>query len=65
MQLVEAWLAEMRQVLQDEPVRVCDVRIGVFYTAAQLTGGEVGVAFTPRELSDTVCCAWGKVIQLL
>jgi uncharacterized protein (DUF4213/DUF364 family) len=56
MQLVEAWLAEMRQVLQDEPVRVCDVRIGVFYTAAQLSSGEVGVAFTPRDLSDTVCC---------
>jgi uncharacterized protein (DUF4213/DUF364 family) len=32
------------------------VRIGVFYTAAQLSSGHVGVAFTPRDLSDTVCC---------
>lgn len=33
-----------------------EVRIGVFYTAAQLSTGHVGVAFTPRDLSDTVCC---------
>ena len=28
----------------------------MFYTGVQLTGGHAGVAFTPRGLSDTVCC---------
>ena len=32
------------------------MRIGVFYTAVQLSTGHVGVAFTPRGLTDTVCC---------
>jgi uncharacterized protein (DUF4213/DUF364 family) len=35
---------------------VTDVRVGVFYTAVEISGCEVGVAFTPRDLSDTVCC---------
>jgi uncharacterized protein len=29
---------------------------GVFYTAVEISTGDVGVAFTPRDLSDTVCC---------
>ena len=39
----------------DEPT-VTDVRIGVFYTAVEISTGDVGVAFTPRDLGDTVCC---------
>jgi uncharacterized protein (DUF4213/DUF364 family) len=56
MSIVEAWIADMRRVLQDEPVTVSDIRIGVFYTAVKLSCGRVGVAFTPRGLQDTVCC---------
>ncbi|MFQ5830450.1 MAG: enolase N-terminal-like fold-containing protein, partial [Candidatus Methylomirabilia bacterium] len=56
MDAVEAWLTDLRQVLNGEPVLAAEVRIGVFYTAVQLSSGEVGVAFTPRELTDTVCC---------
>ncbi|MDP2744083.1 MAG: DUF364 domain-containing protein, partial [Dehalococcoidia bacterium] len=33
-----------------------DVRIGVFYTAVKLSDGHAGVAFTPRDQADTVCC---------
>ncbi|MCK6623615.1 MAG: hypothetical protein DPW09_06025 [Anaerolineae bacterium] len=56
MSIVEAWLTDLWCVLEGEPIIVTDVRIGVFYTAAQLSTGHVGVAFTPRDLSDTVCC---------
>lgn len=56
MSLVEAWLTDLWCVLEGEPIIVTDIRIGVFYTAAQLSTGHVGVAFTPRDLSDTVCC---------
>jgi uncharacterized protein (DUF4213/DUF364 family) len=50
------WLSDLSQVLEDAPLTVTDVRIGVFYTAALLSSGHTGVAFTPRDLSDTVCC---------
>jgi uncharacterized protein (DUF4213/DUF364 family) len=50
------WLSDLSQVLADAPLTVTDVRIGVFYTAALLSSGHTGVAFTPRDLSDTVCC---------
>ena len=50
------WLSDLSQVLEDAPLAVTDVRIGVFYTAALLSSGHTGVAFTPRDLSDTVCC---------
>ncbi|MBM2832532.1 MAG: hypothetical protein HW414_1584 [Dehalococcoidia bacterium] len=33
-----------------------EVRIGVFYTAVKLSDGHAGVAFTPRDQADTVCC---------
>lgn len=56
MNLLHSWLADLRRVLEAEPLSVRDIRIGVFYTAAQLSSGEVGVAFTPRGLDDTVCC---------
>ena len=56
MGIVEQWLTDLESVLSSEPITVSDVRISVFYTAAQLSTGHVGVAFTPRDLADTVCC---------
>lgn len=56
MNIIEAWLSDLQQRLGAETLTVPEVRIGVFYTAAQLSTGHVGVAFTPRDLSDTVCC---------
>src|SRR3990170_7984369 len=56
MNVIEAWLADLRAVLHGEPAAVSDVRIGVFYTAVALGTGETGVAFTPRDQADTVCC---------
>lgn len=54
--IVEAWISDLQEVLDNEVLIVDDVRIGVFYTAAQLSDGHVGVAFTPRGLTDSVCC---------
>lgn len=54
--VVQRWLNDLRAVLVGEEPTVSDVRIGVFYTAAQLATGHVGVAFTPRGLTDTMCC---------
>ncbi|MDP2605957.1 MAG: DUF364 domain-containing protein [Deltaproteobacteria bacterium] len=54
--IIQAWTSDLRQVLGNEPLTVDDVRIGVFYTAAQLSDGHVGVAFTPRGLTVSVCC---------
>lgn len=54
--IVEQWCADLQTTLGMESVTVADVRIGVFYTAVRLSSGSVGVAFTPREQSDTVCC---------
>ncbi len=56
MQIIDDWKASLELALDREPILVREVRIGVFYTAAQLSTGHVGVAFTPRELADTVCC---------
>ena len=44
MELVETWLKDVHGALGGEPATVSDVRIGVFYTAIQLTSGHVGVA---------------------
>lgn len=54
--VIHAWISDLQKVLGKEPVTVDDVRIGIFYTAARLSGGHVGVAFTPRGLTDSVCC---------
>jgi len=56
MTLVQAWVADLQRALEGKALTVGVVRIGVFYTAAQLSSGHTGVAFTPRDLSDTVCC---------
>ncbi len=55
MKLVAQWLSDLRRNYTDEPL-ISDVRVGVFYTAVEISTGHVGVAFTPRDLSDTVCC---------
>jgi uncharacterized protein (DUF4213/DUF364 family) len=55
MELITQWLSDLRTHLDYEPT-VTDVRVGMFYTAVEISGGEVGVAFTPRDLNDTVCC---------
>lgn len=55
MELVAEWLSDLRRNYAGEPL-VSDVRVGVFYTGVEISTGDVGVAFTPRDLSDTVCC---------
>lgn len=55
MELVAEWLSDLRRNYADEPL-VSDTRVGVFYTAVEISTGDVGVAFTPRDLNDTVCC---------
>ncbi len=54
--VVQAWISDLQEVLENEPLTVDDIRIGVFYTAVRLSDGHVGVAFTPRGLTDSVCC---------
>jgi uncharacterized protein (DUF4213/DUF364 family) len=56
MSVIQACLEDLRRRLADEDAAVWQVRIGVFYTAALLDTGHTGVAFTPRDLADTVCC---------
>lgn len=53
--LVSEWRSHLHASYAAEPI-VTDVRIGVFYTAVEISTGDVGVAFTPRDLGDTVCC---------
>ncbi|MCL6498931.1 MAG: DUF364 domain-containing protein, partial [Firmicutes bacterium] len=54
--LIRAWTEDLRRRLPDAGLTARDVRVGVFYTAVQLSTGHVGVAFTPRGLVDAVCC---------
>ncbi len=57
MSIVEAWYQDLQDTLKSTgSLLVADVRVGVFYTAVQLDTGHAGVAFTPRDLRDTVCC---------
>jgi Putative heavy-metal chelation len=53
--LATEWQSDLRARYIDEPT-VTDVRVGVFYTAVEISTGDVGVAFTPHDLNDTVCC---------
>ncbi len=55
MELVAEWLSDLRSVYAEQP-EITDVRAGVFYTAVRISTGDAGVAFTPRDLNDTVCC---------
>lgn len=54
--LVEDLITSLASGLDRRPLTVTQVCIGVFYTAVQLSDGHVGVAFTPRDMADTVCC---------
>lgn len=54
--LLEELLTALESGLDRRPITVTQVNVGIFYTAAQLSTGHVGVAFTPRDLEDTVCC---------
>ncbi len=56
MTIVQELIKIMKDSMGERPIVVEDVRIGVFYTAAKLSTGDAGVAFTPRDLEDTVCC---------
>ncbi len=54
--LIQDWTSSLVDALGGEPLMIADLRVGVFYTAVQLSDGHAGVAFTPRGLTDTVCC---------
>ena len=54
--IIDELIASLEKSLELRPLSVSQVCIGVFYTAVQLSDGHVGVAFTPRDLADTVCC---------
>lgn len=56
MTIVQELIKTMKDYSTDRDIEVEDIRIGVFYTAAKLSTGDTGVAFTPRDLDDTVCC---------
>src|ERR1022692_642258 len=54
--LVHRWVRDLRGLLGRECFAVREVAVGIFYSAAQISTGHVGLAFTPRMLSDSVCC---------
>ena len=56
MTIIQELVRTMNKSFGQRDIRVEDVRMGVFYTGAKLSTGDAGVAFTPRDLADTVCC---------
>ena len=54
--LVDDLIASLENRLNHRPLKAAEICIGVFYTAVRLSSNHVGVAFTPRDLADTVCC---------
>ncbi len=56
MTIIEELIKTMKESFGKKNITVEDIRIGVFYTAAKLSTGDAGVAFTPRDFEDTVCC---------
>src|SRR3990172_9230602 len=56
MTIIQELIGSMSDFVGERDIEVEDIRIGVFYTAAKLSAGDAGVAFTPRDLEDTVCC---------
>lgn len=54
--LFEDLITTLENGLDQRPLTVAQVCVGIFYTAVQLSSGHVGVAFTPRDMEDTVCC---------
>lgn len=55
MQIMKSTYDEVLDILGETPMAVTDVRIGPLYTAVALSNQHIGVALTPRELSDTAC----------
>ncbi|MDZ4246334.1 MAG: DUF364 domain-containing protein [Dehalococcoidia bacterium] len=56
MSIVKELIDLLEKKLHRVQLTIEDVRIGVFYTAVSLSDGHAGVAFTPRDMEDTVCC---------
>ncbi len=56
MTIIQELINIMKSYAGDRDPVVEDLRIGVFYTGAKLSTGDAGVAFTPRDMEDTVCC---------
>ncbi len=56
MTVIQELIKTMQTSFGPRGIEVEDIRIGIFYTAAKLSTGDAGVAFTPRDLEDTVCC---------
>lgn len=54
--VIEDLIASLDRGLERRALTVEQACIGVFYTAVRLSDGHVGVAFTPRDMGDTVCC---------
>ena len=54
--LLDDLLTSLADGLKQGPLTASEVCIGVFYTAVRLSNGYAGVAFTPRDMEDTVCC---------
>ena len=48
MELVAEWLSDLRRNFTDEPL-VSDARVGVFYTAVEISTGEVGASLSPSS----------------
>ncbi len=56
MTVIQELMKTMKASFGDRAVEVEDIRMGIFYTAAKLSTGDAGVAFTPRDLEEPVCC---------
>ena len=54
--LIDELIDSLETELSHRPLKAAEICIGVFYTAVRLSNNYVGTAFTPRDLSDTVCC---------
>jgi uncharacterized protein (DUF4213/DUF364 family) len=54
--IIQELVQTMNKSFGQRDIKVDDIRIGVFYTGTKLSTGDAGVAFTPRDLADTVCC---------
>ncbi len=56
MTLVADWRADLAAHLRPAPCPLADLRVGVYFTAARLASGEVGLAWTPRDPAEIACC---------
>ena len=56
MTIIRELVRTMNKTFGQRDIGIDDIRIGIFYTGAKLSTGDAGVAFTPRDLEDTVCC---------